>query len=196
MESMMLSLSQEGGRLHDAQQAFFSAGAGVFAFGFGAALIVSLLGILYMTLVVSPNLTQRCSTALRERNFLSFLAGVPVTGVALLLAAVLHKAPALLAILATGFGVTLILAYAAASEDIGRRLFWACGKEGSRSTHLAAGWLIFAFGALFPVIGWFVILPYVSLSGLGSLVVGTFSSRKPEASAAAASPKEIEFPKE
>jgi hypothetical protein len=67
----------------------------------------------------------------------------------------------------------------AAAEDIGRRLFWACGKEGSRASHLASGWLVFAFGACFPVLGWFVILPYVSLSGLGSVVMGMLPSRKP-----------------
>lgn len=195
METMMLSL-QEGERLHDAQRAFFSAGAGVFAFGFGTALIVSLLGILYMTIVVAPNLTQRCSSALRERNFLSFLAGVPVALVSAFLVAVTHKAPALSALFATAFGVTLILAYAAAAEDIGRRLYWACGKEGSRAAHLASGWLIFAFGALFPVIGWFVILPYVSLSGLGSLVVGTLRARKAEPAAAPVPSRDIEFPKD
>jgi len=195
MEPMM-TIFQQGERHHDMQQAFFAAGSGVFAFGFGAALIVSLLGILYMTLVVAPNLTQRCSTALRERNFLSFLAGLPVALVSAFLMGVTHKAPVLVSLIAMAFGVTLILAFASAAEDIGRRLYWACGKEGSRASHLASGWLVFAFGALFPVIGWFVILPYVSLSGLGSLVVGAFSSRSKGSPAASAPPKDIEFPKE
>ncbi len=193
METMMPCL-QEVDQLNKVQHAFFAAGSGVFAFAFGAALIVSLLGILYMTLVVSPNLTQRCSTALRERNFLSFLAGLPVAAVFLFLLAATQKAPPLCAIIGLAFGMTLIVTYAASAEDIGRRLFWACGKEGSRAVHLAAGWLVFSFGALFPVIGWFVILPYVSLSGLGSLVVGTFSSRRAEAPAATA--KDIEYPKD
>jgi len=195
METMMACL-QEADQLQKVQHFFFAAGSGVFVFAFGAGLIVSLLGILSMTLVVAPNLTGRCSTALRERNFLSFLAGLPVTIVVLLLAALVHKVPALVALLGMAFGVTLILAYAAAAEDIGRRLYWACGKEGSRATHLAAGWLVFAFGGLFPFIGWFVILPYVSLSALGSLVVGTLSSRAKEAPAAAAPPKDIEYTKD
>ncbi len=194
METLMLSL-QEGHELRNVQHAFFAAGSGVFAFGFGAALIVSLLGILYMTIVVAPNLTQRCSTALRERNFLSFVAGVPVTGVFLLAGAVFHKVRVLAALARAVPVVPLFVRLAAAAEDIGRRLYWAGGKEGSRAAHLASGWLIFAFGALFPVIGWFVILPYVSLSGLGSLAVGAFSSRKPEA-AAAAPAKDIEYTKD
>ena len=76
-----------------------------------------------------------------------------------------------------------------ASRSRGRRLFWACGKEGSRASHLASGWLVFSFGDLFPVLGWFVILPYVSLSGLGSVVVGAFPSRK-----SGAEVKDIEYP--
>ncbi len=117
MEAIMLGI-QEAEHLHGVQRAFFSAGAGVFAFAFGAALIVSLLGILYMTLVVAPNLTQRCSTALRERNILSLLAGVPVAAVFLILTAATRGAPALSAVIGTAFGVTLILAYASAAEDI------------------------------------------------------------------------------
>lgn len=173
--------------LEQVQQAFYGTGSVVFLFAAGTALIVSMLGILYMTLVVAPNLTQRFSGALRERNVLSFLAGIPVLlgfgGVV----AVTHAVPAITAVTAVAFGVTLILAFASAAEDIGRRLWWACGKEGSRATHLAAGWLVFSFGSLVPVIGWFIILPYVSLSGLGSIVIGAFSRREK---------KEIEFPAE
>src|SRR6185295_12451355 len=110
------------------------------------------------------NATQRLSGALRDRNFVSFFAGIPVVGVFGLLTAILHRSQFLVATNFLIFGVVLILAYASAAEDIGRRLYWACGKEGSRAAHLASGWLVFAFGACFPVLGWFVILPYVSLS--------------------------------
>ena len=48
----------------------------------------------------------------------------------------------------------------------------------ARASHLASGWLVFAFGALFPVLGWFVILPWVSLSGLGSVLVGMLPARR------------------
>lgn len=161
----------------DPQQAFYGVIFLAFAGAVGVALIVSLLGILYMTLVVAPNATQRFAGALRERNLRSFLAGVPVAGVYGVAAAVVHKSPALFSIVGLAFGVSLVLAYAAAAEDIGRRLYWACGKEGSRASHLGAGWLVFAFGSLFPVIGWFVIFPYVSLSGLGSIPLGALARR-------------------
>lgn len=172
----------------DLQKMFMGMGFIASAAIAGAAAIVSLLGILYMTLVVAPNATQRLSGALRERNILSFFAGIPVVGFFAVTGAVVQRSGALSALNAVAFGVLLVLAFAAAAEDIGRRLYWACGKEGSRASHLASGWLVFAFGALFPILGWFVILPWVSLSGLGSVLVGLLPSRK------AADPmKDIEF---
>lgn len=158
--------------LEQSQQGFYDLGRLLFAFGTGTALIVSLLGILFMTLVVAPNVTQRLSGALREHNIRSFFFGIPVLGAFAAVGAIGTKVHILGAATLVAFGVTLVLAYAAAAEDIGRRLYWACGKEGSRASHLATGWLVFAFGCFFPVIGQLVILPYVSLSALGSLVVG------------------------
>lgn len=172
----------------DLQKMFMGMGFLASAFIVGAAGIVSLLGILYMTMVVAPNATQRLSGALRERNVLSFFAGIPVVGFFAATGAVLQHHPALSALNGVGFGVVLVLSFAAAAEDIGRRLYWACGKEGSRASHLASGWLVFAFGALFPILGWFVILPWVSLSGMGSVLVGLLPQRR------SADPvKDIEF---
>jgi hypothetical protein len=173
----------------DLQKMFMGMGFLASAFIVGAAGIVSILGILYMTMVVAPNATQRLSAALRERNVLSFFAGIPVVGLFGVTGGILHRSPVLSALNAVTFGVVLILAFAAAAEDIGRRLYWACGKEGSRASHLASGWLVFAFGALFPVLGWFIILPWVSLSGLGSVLVGLLPGRRAPNPA-----KDIEFP--
>lgn len=191
MEAMMAlsSLAVDGSNPQDIQNLFLNVGTLAAAFVVGTGAIVSLLGILYMTMVVAPNATQRISGALRERNIASLFAGIPVLGLFGLTTAIVHKSAALVAVNGLIFGVVLILAFAAAAEDIGRRLYWACGKEGSRASHLAAGWLVFAFGASFPVLGWFVILPYVSLSGLGSVVVGMLPGRK-----SAAEMKDIEFP--
>lgn len=189
MEGMMASVGL-GPNPQDLQNMFMGTGFLAASFIVGAAGIVSLLGILYMTMVVAPNATQRLSGALRERNVLSFFAGIPVLGLFGATTAIFHNSQLLEAVNFVAFGVLLILAFAAAAEDIGRRLYWACGKEGSRASHLASGWLVFAFGACFPVLGWFVILPYVSLSGLGSVVVGMLGSRR----APAADVKDIEYP--
>jgi len=186
--SLITSLGIED-NLKEAQHAYFAAGTVVFGTLSAVATIGSLLGILFMTMVITPNATQRFSGALRERNFTSFFVGIPIFGFFGILALASQNAPGLQALIGILFGVLLILAYAAAAEDIGRRLYWACGKEGSRASHLASGWMVFAFGALFPILGWFVILPYVSLSGLGSLVVGFFPARR----AASVGAKDIEY---
>lgn len=188
MNTLLLA-SMDG---HKFQDAFFSAGALASTYAAGAAMIVSLLGILFMTMVIAPNATHRFAGALRERNVLSFFAGLGTAIVMLGLLAVTQGAPGLTVLLSAVFGAALIPALAAGSEDVGRRLFWACGKEGSRASHLASGWLVFAFGSSFPVIGWFLIFPYVALSGLGSLVVGALSSRGGPASSPKAA--DIEFP--
>lgn len=186
MEGMMALAG--GPNPEELQKLFMGTGFLASAFVVGAAGIVSLLGILYMTMVVAPNATQRLSGALRERNILSFFAGIPVVGFFGIAGAIVQRSQALSVLNLVAFGVVLILAFAAAAEDIGRRLYWACGKDGSRASHLASGWLVFAFGAAFPILGWFVILPWVSLSGLGSVLVGLMPARKP-----AESVKDIDF---
>ena len=189
MEALMGMVEFDGSTSQDLQNHIMNMGALALSSIVGIISIVSLLGILCMTLVVAPNATQRISGALRERNVLSFFAGVPIMGFFGLTTAILHKSQVLVAVNFLILGVVMILAYAAAAEDIGRRLFWACGKEGTRVSHLASGWLVFAFASAMPVLGWFVILPYVSLSGLGSVVVGAFSARRAAAPAA-----DIDFP--
>lgn len=184
MEAMMAGINPQ-----ELQNMFMGTGFLAASFIVVAAGIVSLLGILYMTMVVAPNATQRLSGALRDRNFISFFAGIPVVGLFGLTTAIFQHSKAMEAANFLAFGVVLILAFASAAEDIGRRLYWACGKEGSRAAHLASGWIVFAFGACFPVLGWFVILPYVTLSGLGSVVVGAFPSRR-----SAEPVKDIEYP--
>jgi hypothetical protein len=186
----MLDAALEGPALEESQRAFYGTGFVVFASILTVIGVVTFLGILFMTLVVAPNVTQRFSTALRERNVRSFFVGLPVSGGFTVLGLALHNVPVLAAITTLLYGILLVLGLASASEDIGRRLYWACGKEGSRAAHLAGGWLVFAFASCVPVLGWFVILPYVALSGLGSVVVGTFSRK---ASPAAA---DVEFAKE
>jgi len=175
------------------EAAFLSLGALASGFAVLAAMSISLLGILYMTIAIAPHATQKFSGALREHNIKSFFAGLGSAVVMLAVLAVTHRAQGLKILLMTLFGAALIPAFAAGAEDIGRRLFWASGKEGSRASHLASGWLVFAFGSIFPVIGWFLIFPYVTLSGLGSIVVGGLSSTRPQAGLPT---RDIEFPDE
>lgn len=197
MESLMMILQEAAPQLVEEaakaapdqshahmQDQFYSVGAGLFILGAVAILQVATLGILFLTMAVAPNLSSRVSGALRERNIRSFFVGAPIGGILFILLLIGLQAPLLFAITAVIGGVGLLLGLSAASEDIGRRVYWACGKEGSRAAHLASGWLVFSFSCWIPILGWIVIPAYVVLSGLGSIVVSAF--RKD-------APKDVEF---
>lgn len=148
--------------------------------------IGALLGLLTMTMVAAPGLTSRCAGALRQHGFLSFLAGAGMIGVFVVLGKVAERVPAVGLAAICGFGALLVFGLAATAEDIGRRLAWVCGREGSRVSHLITGWLIFAAAICVPIVGWFIVLPYGALSGVGSILVAPFTrsdgvaaSRKP-----------------
>jgi hypothetical protein len=181
---MMLALEEHVTlqQVHDTAVFFFwTAGALVST----ATLVAALTGLLTLTMVVAPGITARCTTALREHNFLSFFVGAPTFAAFGVLALIGTKAPIIGFAAVAGFTVLALVGLASASEDVGRRLAWVCGKEGSRARHLATGWLVIAAASCVPVIGWFIVLPYSILSGLGSFLVGAFSR-----GAAAASPRE------
>ncbi|MBI2901741.1 MAG: hypothetical protein HYY17_16270 [Planctomycetes bacterium] len=162
--------------LAKAQEGFYGAGAFFFLLASAALAAAAVGGVLAMTLVVTPSVTQRCAEALRARSLLCFVAGLPFVGLFVVFAAVGKKLPAVGALGVLALAVFAFVGLAAASEDVGRRLFWACGREGSRAAHLLAGWTLFFLSACVPFVGWFVILPYVLLSGLGSILVGAFRS--------------------
>ncbi len=88
----------------------------------------------------------------------------------------LETPPAAVAVLGLS-GLLVLVGWTAAAEDIGRRAFGVSGREGTRATHLASGWLIFAFASVFPFLGWFVIFPYVTLSGVGSIFVSLLAGK-------------------
>ncbi|MHC4606886.1 MAG: hypothetical protein ACYTAF_08100 [Planctomycetota bacterium] len=173
---------QEEEALREIPEGLFQAAAGfltVEMIFLGAILMaVAGLGILYMMMIMAPSVTERCTGSLREKNFLSFLVGFPVFfGMGTVVSLCGSAGPGLQAMSGVVIGFLLLLGWASASEDIGRRLFWMSGREGSRATHLAVGWLVFTCASCFPFLGWFLIFPYVTLSGVGSLAVGVF--RKP-----------------
>ena len=80
--------------LQHAQESFYGAGALFFFLASAAVAAAALGGVLAMTLVVPPNVTQRCSEALKRRNFFSFLAGLPFLGLFVVFGVVGKKVPA------------------------------------------------------------------------------------------------------
>lgn len=175
-------------QVHDTAVFFFwAAGALVST----VTLVTALLGLLTLTMVVAPGVTARSTGALREHNFVSFFAGAATFAVFGILAIIGSKVHVLGFAAVSGFTVLALVGLAAASEDVGRRLTWICGREGSRARHLAVGWLVIAAAGCVPVIGWFIVLPYAILSGLGSITVGAFS--RGSAPAASREPVDLEI---
>ncbi len=158
--------------LQKSQEAFYGCGALLFLVAAAMAVAAAFGGVLAMAMVVAPNLTHRSTEALRHRNLLSFLAGLPFLGLLVVFGVLGKKFPVVGGLGVLALGVFALVGLAASSEDIGRRLYWACGREGSRLTHLFAGWAVLIPAACLPFVGWFVVAPYVVVSGLGSLLVG------------------------
>lgn len=157
-----------------AQEAFYGSGTLLFLAVTALIGVAAVAGVLAMTLVVAPNVTQRCAEALRHHNFLSFLAGLPFVGLFTVFAVVGKRFPTIGGLGILAVGLFALVGLAAASEDIGRRLFWNSGREGNRAAHLLAGWPVLFLAMCVPFVGWFLVLPYFTLAGLGSLLVGAF----------------------
>ena len=153
----------------------------------GAAVMLVLaaagiLGLLYFILILAPQATQRCGRTLADRNFASFLTGIPLVLVAAVVTVMLAQTgPFLGALSLVGASLVILFGATAASEDLGRRLYFVSGKLGNRSQHLLVGWIIFVLASSLPLVGWFVILPYVLSSGVGSIVLSALRRTPPEA---------------
>lgn len=136
--------------------------------------VASMAGLLALVLAIAPNVTYRAANAMRLRGFVSFLAGAGATIVLVLAAAVTAKAEPLNVVVAAVATVAAILALGATSEVLGRKLAVIAGRDTSRVSQLMWGWLTFAFASGVPVLGWFVILPYGIVAGMGAVILGFF----------------------
>lgn len=147
--------------------------------GWAVVLVVlatMVLGLMFFVLIVAPEASRRCGQTLARRNLASFAMGLPITALAILGVGILgHVAAPLGALGAAGLGLIVAFGATAACEDLGRRLFYACGREGNRATRLLVGWPLLFVASLVPIVGWFLILPYVVAGGVGSIALTAFS---------------------
>jgi hypothetical protein len=134
--------------------------------------LASLMGLVLVSLAVAPTLTARAGTAYRLRPFVSFIAGLGAWGAILFLLAAAHKAPPLFLMVSSVSTIAGILAFEATGEALGRKLFLVAGRDATRLGHVLLGWPAYAFACLVPVVGWFVVLPFGLIQGLGSTIVG------------------------
>ena len=108
-----------------------------------AVTAAAVLGLLFFVMIIAPEGSRRCGQTLSQRSFVSFIMGLPLVGLWLLGGIVIgHPAPPLGVVVLAGLGLVLTFGAAVAGEDLGRRLFFVCGKSGNRATHLMVGWII------------------------------------------------------
>jgi len=155
---------------------FQQAGLAFYLTGFAVLASGLLLGLLTLLQATAPDLLGRASKGLRERPYVSFGVGVVVTLFLGSLARIVQPAAPFALVTFTGLG---LFGLAAMAENLGRRIAWISGKEGSRFSHLATGWLVFAGAACVPYVGWLLVLPWGVLSGVGSLLVGLSARSSP-----------------
>lgn len=124
--------------------------------------------------------TQRVANQLTGRSFLVGLVNFPFFGViALILFSVAENAggamlrailtiPAL--IITALLTVTLSLGLAGMVNALGERLF----PEQLAWKKTVWGTVILAFACSLPFVGWFLLFPYIALTGFGAVILGFF----------------------
>lgn len=162
--------------MHSPELAFHQAGAAFFMTGFilfsAAGSAALLLGLLVLLQSAAPDLVGRAATGLRERPYVSLGVGAVAFAGFLGLAALGNTVPPARAFAVAAFGGLSLFGLAATAENLGRRIAWNAGREGSRASNLAVGWLVFFAAACVPYVGWLLVLPWGLLSGIGALFLG------------------------
>src|SRR5688572_13397025 len=163
--------------------AFHQTGSAFFWMGFllitAAGSGALLLGLLVLLQASAPGLIGRATGSLRERPLISAGLGVALTIGLVGLASVGRSSPPAAAFSVSVFAALSLFGLAAASENLGRRIAWISGREGSRVSHLALGWIVFFAAACVPYVGWFLVAPWALTSGIGSILLGV-AAPKPQ----------------
>jgi hypothetical protein len=157
---------------HQTGSAFFWAGFLLIAAGGACAL---LLGLLVLLQTSAPALLGRATGSLRERPLVSLGLGAAATVGLLGLASLGRSVPAAGAFAVSVFATLGLFGLATTAENLGRRVAWISGREGSRVSNLTVGWMVFFAAACVPYVGWFLVLPWGVTSGIGGLVQGAFT---------------------
>jgi hypothetical protein len=163
--------------------AFHQTGSAFFWMGFllvtAAGSGALLLGLLVLLQSSAPDLLGRAAAAVRERPIVSLGLGVGMTAGLVALAILGRGVPPAGAFAAAAFATLALFGLVATAENLGRRIAWISGREGSRGSNLVIGWLVLFSASCVPYIGWFLILPWSVTSGIGALAQAVFKRNSP-----------------
>jgi len=142
------------------------------------------LCLLLLVRLVFPGLTAAGVRSLQQSLWRSLGMGVFMVVVLTCAVFVVHLVSQPLAgLLAVVLLAILgLLGAAAVSEYLGGRVLADASSAWSGAGQTAVGWLVWAGASLAPVLGWFVILPFLALAGVGA-VIRPLCQRRPAAPA-------------
>ena len=139
--------------------------------------LVTILALLILATILCPRFTERVSDELKMRHLKCFLLGL--VNVVFLIILVAVSRGILVIIVGPVLFILIILGWVGIADDLGRRMLRLINKEGNRLTRITFGWLVLFFSSIVPVVGWFIIFPYLTLSGCGAFVIALVGKKKP-----------------
>lgn len=139
------------------------------------ALLVPSAALLLLVSVVAPGLVTRAARRLNGRHLLCAAAGLPLLLILGLISYGLETIPVAGALAGTAFLVVVVAGWTAMSRDLGRRLLASPGRERHPSLEITVGLSVGLLTGLVPLFGWFLIGPYLTCAGAGSLVLALVS---------------------
>jgi hypothetical protein len=143
------------------------------------------LSLMIVVQLLFPGLTTCGTEVLRKGLFRPFLLGLAVlvvlVGVVFLASLVAKPLGGVIAVVL--MALIALITFPMVSQDMGRRIFARSGANRGPVAQLSVGWLVFAGAGMTPILGWFIIFPFLTLAGIGALVQ-TFRTGKSETPAA------------
>lgn len=161
-------------------------------FGTLLALGIAFPGMLTAWRLIFPELTERASHRLDHTPWKALLLGAVLAGPLALVLAVLSASPYGPVKFVGAIGLIGMLAFASLGASglaavMGRRLAAAAGGGLSELAGFVRGALALELAAAFPIIGWMLVIPTVTLAGLGAAAFAVLGWM-PSAAAAHSSP--------
>ncbi|MBI3272496.1 MAG: hypothetical protein HYZ53_26125 [Planctomycetes bacterium] len=151
---------------------------------FFVAALASMLALVALVAATAPATTSRIAAEFRASQAKCFLLGL-VNALFLLFLLVLTRGK-LAFVVVPLLALLLLLGTTAVSDELGQRVLALTRSDLSRLGRLLLGASVFYLASLFPVVGWFVVFPYLALTGCGACIAWLFSQRPPEPGAASA----------
>jgi hypothetical protein len=157
-------------------------------------LMLALPGLWLLCRGLWPNLVSGSSAACSRGLGKSFLIGLPVSGISVILAVILSRTLGSIGQILAVALVCALMIYSSTGVSglatvIGHRLPSPVDADRPWRATLRGG-IVLELSYLLPILGWFVILPVSLVIGAGSVTQALFKFRKLEATGVASEPLE------